>query len=257
MPIALISALRHELHTALACIEGARCQRIAGRDFWQGRWHGHEVLAVLCGVGKVAAATTAAVLADRFQARALLLTGVAGGLAAGVRVGDAVVARAFLQHDLDASPLFPRYEVPFYGRAMFETDPRLSAALEAALARVLGRLPQVLGAQAVAEFDLHAARAHGGLIISGDRFIATRAASAALRQALPDALAVEMEGAAIAQVCHDWGLPLAGLRTVSDRADDQAHADFDRFVRAVASPYAAAVLDELFRAAPPGSLTNS
>ena len=52
-------------------------------------------------------------------------------------------------------------------------------------------------------------------------------------------------------------LPLAGLRTVSDRADDQAHADFDRFVRAVASPYAAAVLDELFRAAPPGSLTNS
>jgi len=72
-------------------------------------------------------------------------------------------------------------------------------------------------------------------VISGDRFVATAAASAALRHALPDALAVEMEGAAVAQVCADFGLPFALLRVISDRADDTAHHDFLRFTREVAS----------------------
>ena len=67
---------------------------------------------------------------------------------------------------------------------------------------------------------------HEGLVISGDRFVSTAAESDALRAALPDALAVEMEGAALAQVCADFGRPFAVLRTISDRADDSAHVDF-------------------------------
>ena len=78
-------------------------------------------------------------------------------------------------------------------------------------------------------------RLHQGLVISGDRFVATADESAALRAALPDALAVEMEGAAVAQVCADFGLPLAVLRVISDRADDSAHVDFLRFTDEVAS----------------------
>jgi adenosylhomocysteine nucleosidase len=76
---------------------------------------------------------------------------------------------------------------------------------------------------------------HRGLIVSGDRFVCTGAESAALRALLPDALAVEMEGAAVAQVCHDFGKPFAVMRTVSDRADDDAPQDFTRFVSEVAS----------------------
>ena len=98
----------------------------------------------------------------------------------------------------------------------------------------------------MAEFALHAPTLHAGLILSGDRFVATSAESAALRQALPEALAVEMEGAAVAQVCHDWALPFAALRTVSDRADDSAHVDFMRFIDQVASRYSAAVLEAYF-----------
>ena len=83
--------------------------------------------------------------------------------------------------------------------------------------------------------------------MQGDRFVATTAESAALQRGLPDALAVEMEGAAFAQVCHDFGVPLAVVRTISDRADDAAHVDFPRFLREVASRYSGALIDTLLR----------
>jgi adenosylhomocysteine nucleosidase len=93
---------------------------------------------------------------------------------------------------------------------------------------------------------------HEGLIISGDRFVATSAESDALRRELPDALAVEMEGAAVAQVCHDCGVPFAAVRTISDRADDSAHVDFNRFVSEVASRYSAAMVLACLQARQPG-----
>ena len=201
---------------------------------------------MLSGVGKVAAATTATLLIERFGVGALLFTGTAGGLGEGVKVGDLVLAHGFVQHDMDASPLFPRFEVPLYGRARFDTDGPLSARVAQAARQVLADASATLGADAVAEFALHAPTLHAGLILSGDRFVATSAESAALRQALPEALAVEMEGAAVAQVCHDWALPFAALRTVSDRADDSAHVDFMRFIDQVASRYSAAVLEAYF-----------
>ncbi len=246
--IGLISALHAELAEVLERMPDEQRQRVAGRDFWVGHWHGHEVVAVLSRVGKVAAATTATALIERFGATQVVFTGAAGGLADGVRVGDVVVAGSFLQHDLDASPLFPRFEVPLYGRARFDTDAAQSDALAVAAQTVLAQAGHTLGADAVDEFSLHAPRVHQGLIVSGDRFVSTGAESQALRQAVPDALAVEMEGAAVAQVCHDYGVPFAALRTISDRADDAAHVDFMRFIDRVASRYSAAILEAYFRA---------
>ena len=141
------------------------------------------------------------------------------------------MADSFLQHDLDASPLFPRYEVPLYGTSTFATDPALSDRLARAAAAAL---PGV--------------RVHRGLVVSGDRFVATTAESRALQAALPAALAVEMEGAAFAQVCHDYGVPFAAVRTVSDRADDEAHGDFLTFIDQVASRHSAAIVEAFLRA---------
>jgi adenosylhomocysteine nucleosidase len=73
-----------------------------------------------------------------------------------------------------------------------------------------------------------------------------------LRLALPEALAVEMEGAAVAQVCHDYQAPFAAVRTISDRADDMAHADFNRFIREVASRYSLAILSQWLADRQPG-----
>lgn len=232
-PIAIVAAMHEELAAVLERMPDERKIVVAGRAFWRGHLHGHEVVAVLAGIGKVAAATTAAVLAERFGVRRVVFTGVAGGLGAGVQVGDVVVASEFLQHDMDASPIFPRHEMPLYGRSRFAADADLASALcEAARTA----LPQ--------------ARVHEGLVISGDRFVSTTAEALALQTELPDALAVEMEGAAFAQVCHDFGLPFAAVRTISDRADDAAHGDFLEFIRTVASPHSAAIVETLLRSLP-------
>jgi len=225
--------MHEELAAVLALMPDEQKVVVAGREFWQGHLHGHEVIAVLARIGKVAAATTATVLAERFRAGRVVFTGVAGGLGPGVQVGDVVVAGEFLQHDMDASPIFPRHEVPLYGRSRFASDCALATALcEAARSA----LPQ--------------ARVHRGLVISGDRFVSTTAEARALQAELPEALAVEMEGAAFAQVCHDFGMPFAAVRTISDRADDAAHGDFLQFIRTVASPHSAAIVGALLRNLP-------
>lgn len=241
---ALIAAMNEELAALLPAIEGARVEARGGREFWLGRLAGHEVVAVRSGIGKVAAAVTATLLLDRFRADRVLFLGVAGGIGAAVQVGDVVVADALLQHDMDASPLFPRHEVPLTGLSRFPVDAGFSDAVARGAGAALaehGETAALLG---------HGARVHRGLIVSGDRFVATVGESRALRALLPDALAVEMEGAAVAQVCHAYGTPLAVVRSISDRADDAAHVDFGRFLREVAGPLGLAIARQALAGSP-------
>jgi len=224
-PAAIVSAMHEELRALLPLLNDRHTVRLAGRDFHHGVIHDQPVVLVLAGIGKVAAATTAVLLMHAYDVGQLVFTGVAGGLAAGIEVGDVVLARQLLQHDMDASPLFPRFEVPLTGRSHFDADAALTDALAAAALRSSG------------------GRVHQGLIVSGDRFVASAVDSDALRALLPDALAVEMEGAAVAQVCADFGRPFAVVRTISDRADDTAHVDFARFIEEVASATTRAIIE--------------
>ena len=230
MRTAIVSAMHQELAAVLALMPDEHRQTVGGRDYWVGHLHGQDVVAVLSRIGKVAAATTATALIERFGVSRILFTGVAGGLGRNVQRGDVVVAQSFLQHDLDASPIFPRYEVPLYGTSRFATEPALTARLQRAVQQALP-----------------ATRVHQGLVVSGDRFVASSAESHTLQQALPDALAVEMEGAAFAQVCHDYRVPLAAVRTISDRADDEATGDFLQFIQEVASRHSAAIVEAFLR----------
>jgi len=218
--------MHEELRALLPLVDACRVERIAGRDFHVGEMHGRPVVLALSGIGKVAAATTATLLLHTFAPGRLVFTGVAGGLASQVQVGDVVVATRLLQHDMDASPLFPRFEVPLTGRSRFAADAVLAGELAAAARRST------------------IARVHEGLIISGDLFVSSATQSAALREALPDALAVEMEGAAIAQVCADFACAFGVVRTISDRADDSAHVDFSSFVEEIASAVTRHVIED-------------
>ena len=229
--------MHEELRALLPLLHQPVRETLAGREFHQGEIHGKPVVLVLSGIGKVAAATTAALLVQRFGVGPLVFTGVAGGLGAGVRVGDVVVAQQLIQHDMDASPLFPRFEVPLTGRSRFDADGPLADALAAAARRCLQDADRQIGAATLAGMGVAQPGLHRGLVASGDRFVSSHAESDALRAALPDVLAVEMEGAAVAQVCADFGRPFAVLRTISDRADDSAHVDFTRFIADVASVY--------------------
>ncbi len=234
--------MHEELRALLPLLQNATRETLAGREFHRGDIHGRPVVLVLSGIGKVAAATTAALLMQHFGVAQLVFTGVAGGLGAHVRVGDVVVAQQLIQHDMDASPLFPRFEVPLTGRSRFEVDAALADALALAAGRCLQRAGTLIGVDHLAALGIAQPKLHRGLVASGDRFVSSVAESAGLRAALPDVLAVEMEGAALAQVCADFGRPFAVLRSISDRADDAAHVDFTRFIAEVASVYTRAIV---------------
>lgn len=245
---AIVSAMHQELSALLALMPSGRKTAHVGREFWEGQLYGHQVVMVLSRLGKVAAATTTTVLIERFGAKRIVFTGLAGGLGAGIRVGDVVVADAFIQHDMDVTPLYPRFEVPLYERASFSTDAGMTAQLVKASRQVLANPKALLGSEAVEDFGLGDNRVHQGLIASGDRFIGSAQDGHAIQKALGaqglDALAVEMEGAAVAQVCYDYGVPFAAVRTISDHADHEAHVDFKRFLRCVASRYSAAIMEK-------------
>jgi adenosylhomocysteine nucleosidase len=248
MTLAIMSALLDEQRGLLEQLHNPQRIKRAGRTFWSGQWGEQDMVLVLTKVGKVAAATTTAALIETFDVKRIVFTGVAGGIGAGVKVGDVVVAREFVQHDMDSSPLFSRYEIPLYGSASLPCDETLTAMLlEAAHA----------GLACVGDHFHHnellaKPTVHQGLIASGDRFVSSAQDAACVLQGLQGAgfepLAVEMEGAAVAQVCRDYDVPFAAMRTISDRADAQAHVDFSAFVNQVASPYAFSVINELMKA---------
>ena len=240
--IALISAVHEELAEILQLMPDEHQVALGGRTYWQGHLQGHEVVAVLSGIGKVAAATTATLLLERFAPQQVIFTGVAGGLLPGVEVGDIVVGSAFVQHDFDASPLYPRHELPGYGRSRLLPDLALAQVLHLAAKDAVTWLPKLLDAEVLLAMGLHAPSVHQGEIATGDRFIHCPVDGAALRAAVPEALAVDMESAAVAQVCHDYGVPFAAVRTISDRADSQAPIDFPRFLQQVARHYSARIV---------------
>lgn len=231
-PIAILSALVDEQRGLLQALVQPRQTQRAGRTFWSGWLCGVPVVLATSGIGKVAASVTSTALIEFFGVTRVVFTGVAGGVGRDIAVGDVVVGRTFLQHDMDCSPLFPRYEIPGYGQSQIAADSGLTDVLlqscrSAPLTQVSHGVPVNI---------------HQGLIASGDRFVSRAGEVAALIAAMAAAdhhpLAVDMECAAVAQVCLDYGIAFAAVRTISDRADAQAHGDFQHFVTHVARWYA-------------------
>ncbi len=213
------------------------------RDYTTGTLWGIDAVCVLSRIGKVAAAMTATMLIERFGVTEIVFTGVAGAGDAGIRVGDIVIAETLVQYDMDASPLFPPHEVPLTGTSHFQADLQLSNQLSnAAHAFIASDLDTVLDQAERKNFALDKVRVHRGLIGSGDRFVSSSSHLSQVASSLPGLLAVEMEGAAVAQVCMEMGIPFAVLRTISDNANEEAATDFMRFVSKVASVYTYAIV---------------
>lgn len=232
--IGIVAAMEAEIAAILRAArdsEDIRTEQVAGRTLHYATLAERPVIVALSGVGKVAAAATAAILAERVEA--MIMVGSSGGLAEGVNIGDVVIATELIQHDMDARPLWDRWMSPSLGMTRVPADPRLSDALTLAATQVCAEHRPDLAALGLDIPDVHR-----GLIASGDTFVGTTEASNRLRAELPDVLTVEMEGAALAQVCFLAGIPFAVARTVSDRADHDAALDFSLFIESVAAPYA-------------------
>jgi adenosylhomocysteine nucleosidase len=243
-----MAAMQEEIDTLLQELPAvSELIQTGRRTYHAGHLWGTPVVVVFSRWGKVAAATTATHLIAEFGVGEILFTGVAGAAQPKLKVGDVVVGRRFWQHDMDARPLLPRHEIPLLGRSSFASDERRrKELLQAAAAFLRDDLPTAASEITRAAFHLRSPRAVVGDIASGDKFFAGRADRADLLHRLPTIAAVDMESAAVAQVCHEYGVPFTVVRTISDDADESAAHDFPRFLTQVASAYSHGILKRLF-----------
>lgn len=247
--LAIMSATHEELAAVVGALTGAVTQQRGRRDYHVGSLHGVEVVAAFSRWGKVAAAATATQLIASYGVKRIVFSGVAGAVQPGVAIGDVLVGSELVQHDMDASPLYPRYEIPLLGKARFATDPELRTRLTAAARAFLEHdMASAVPQSELSLFRIHAPRVLGGLIASGDRFFASAEEVAALRRRLPAVACVEMEGAAVAQVCDEYAIPFAIVRTISDSADESSVHDFPRFSREIAGRYSLGILARFLEA---------
>jgi adenosylhomocysteine nucleosidase len=248
-PIGILGAMASEIEALVASMQDVEREPHAGYELWAGSLFGRDCVVARCGMGKVAAAATAQHLFDSAGAGLVVVCGLAGGLQAGLRIGDIVVGDRYVQHDIDASPIFPRWQLPGLDVTYLEPPAELlSAGVEAAQRFVQSGLDGI-DSKARDLFQIRSPQVVRGLIVTGDQFI-TDSERPQLTKHFPDAACVEMEGASIAQVAHMNSKPFLVIRVISDSADASAAANFGLFVEHVAPHYTLGIVRELLAGLP-------
>ena len=245
MTIGILSAMLEEILLLSSNIKDKQITTIGNRDYISGTLEGQNVVAAFSRWGKVAAAQTATTLITKFEAEKIIFTGVAGAAAPELEIGDVVIGKMLLQHDMDASaiPAFKKFEIPLLGITHFTADPDLARlALESAREYLAAIRSQSISHSALDEYNIHSPTAYHGTIASGDLFIADSKKIASLRNEIEGLLCIEMEGAAVAQVCHEHHIPFVVIRAISDKADSNAMHDFPNFVKNIVSHYSEGIV---------------
>ena len=214
--IAIIGAMEEETTALKEQMEDPVITKRAGRTFYRGKLKGTDTVVVTAGVGKVNAASCAQQIIDLFAPQAIVNTGIAGALAPGLRVGDIVISRDAVQHDVDTTVFGDAPgQIPDMEVYEFPADPLLMQAAREA------------GEAAEAESDFHG-KVHEGRVLSGDVFLSDFDRKQTLYETFNGAC-VEMEGAAIGQVAWLNGTPWVILRCISDQADNPVVTDYLEF----------------------------
>ena len=247
--VGIIGAMPEEINGILELISGKEVFIIGNREYHTGNINGVSVVAVFSKWGKVAAAITADCLINHFDVTEIIFVGVAGAISDRLSVGDIVIAEKLVQHDMDARPLIKQFEIPLLGIQYFESDKDLFQKMNVAIALFIKNIPSLHTEQrkGLDEFKITTPGVFTGLIGSGDRFVADNSSKAEIKKLLPDILCVEMEGAAMAQVCFLYGVPFIVVRTISDAANDSSHVDFPLFVKDVAGLYGKEIVRSFFQ----------
>ena len=224
--LGIIGAMEEEVETLLQLMEEKKETEKAGSVFYDGILEELPVTVVQCGVGKVNAALCTQILCDCFGVTHLVNTGIAGSLCADLDIGDLVVSRDAMYHDVDAVAFgYPMGKVPGMDVTTFPADDTL------------------LGYAFAAAEEVNPGHTKIGRVASGDQFVASKEVKQRIID-LTRALCTEMEGAAIAQTAYRNKLPFVILRAISDKADDSTTMDYPSFER-IAAHCCAAVTQAL------------
>jgi adenosylhomocysteine nucleosidase len=245
--IALIG-IAAEIAPVEARIETPVVTRVQGFVFTSGTIDGTRVIVARSGVGKVNSAIVATLLLERFSPTAVLFSGTAGAIDTNLNPGDVVIGTGVGYHDAGSytNRGFTRSPTrnPVSGQLdpmFFPADPELLAAARRATKTVLlARGPRTGG---------DAPKIREGLIVTGDVFLSDAGQRKDVSKELK-ATAVEMEGAAVAQVCARYGVPMIVIRSITDSSDSQARGSYQRFVETASrnsADLALATIRELVR----------
>lgn len=245
--IGILCAMLEEVSDILKIVKDYTTQTIGCRTYYEGRIAGKDVVVVFSRWGKVGAAATTTMLIDHFKVNEIVFVGTAGAMAPNLRVGDVVIGKRFVQHDFDCSPILPKYEIPFLKTQFIVAQEKEVREATAAVAKFLepSYFQTCFTESQITEFQLNNPHFYVGDIASGDSFFSTNEQKENLLKAIPSILCVEMEGAAVAQVCCEYETPLTVIRVISDSGDDNASVDFGKFIVDVAAKYSQKIVEEL------------
>ena len=226
--IGIIGAMEPEVALLRQQISDVTTTELGSYTFYCGTLSGVNVVLVQSGIGKVASALATALLIQHFKPEAVINTGSAGGFDPELNVGDVVIGTEVRHHDVDVTAF--GYEIGQVPQmpAAYIAHPSLVIAAEQSIAA------------------LGFCKTKKGLIATGDSFICDPSRIAIIRQQFPTMLAVEMEGAAIAQVCHMLQMPFVVIRSLSDIAGKESPQSFEAYLE-VASKHSSAMVLELLR----------
>jgi adenosylhomocysteine/aminodeoxyfutalosine nucleosidase len=212
--IAIMGAMPEEIEPIIQKLEALKVTDYAANKYYEGRYHGKEVVVAYSKIGKVFATLTATLLIEKFGCDMLLFSGVAGAISDQLKVGDLIIADGLCQHDLDITAFGHPYGYVPEGEVCIPTDEKLRA-LAKRIAKEKGLVLKE------------------GIIATGDQFVANAERKNWIGETF-NADALEMEGAAVAVVCDALEVPFFILRAISDAADMDAGFDFDAFLESSA-----------------------
>ena len=209
--IGIICAMKIEAEAISASLTDVKVESVSGIEFTSGKLHGKEIVLAVCGIGKVFAAICTEAMILRYAPTLIINSGVAGTLTDKLSIGDIAIAKSLVQHDMDTSALGdPVGLISGINKIYFDADEKAVRTFE--------RVTAAVGANSVC-----------GTIASGDQFMSDTEKKNLIKTRF-DAIACEMEGAAIAHVAFINNTPFAVLRAISDSASGDAQMEYPKFV---------------------------
>ncbi len=242
--IGIISAMQEEIQALLDELKDVSTTKKGMRTYYSGTLFNKKVVLVFSRWGKVASAVTTTQLINDFNVDEIIFTGVAGGIIEELNIGDIVIGNNMYQHDLNASPFYEKLEIPILKKKFLKTTD--ASKLKEATQLFLDTYYNYIKVNDAKLFSISNPKVIFGDIASGDQFISSLKKIKKLNKLIPSATCVEMEGAAVAQVCFEYEIPFSIIRIISDKANDNATIDFPRFANSIASNYALGILKNYF-----------
>jgi adenosylhomocysteine nucleosidase len=247
--IGILGAMPEEISGVVGLLNNKKEVVKGMRTYYTGTINKIEVVVVFSRWGKVASATTVTHLIVEFDITHLIFTGVAGAIDNRLNIGDLVIANSLVQHDLDARPIMNQFEIPLLGKTILSPpNEMLDLAIKSIGDLIKDNvLMTLIVSNEQDQFSLLIPKLIVGQIASGDKFFSNNVDKKNLLEVLPEVLCVEMEGAAVAQVCFEYNIPYIIIRIISDEANETSVVDFKEFVIQIASKFGVAIIEKMIQ----------